>query len=313
MKMRSRLTLALAAGMALALPVSAGVLVNDTWLDGTRTDPAAPVYSEMGVDSDSDGNLESAWFKGGGGTLDPVGPGGPLRGALGASGSSSWTTYFTDEANPVTLGAIGDNLKVTWKFKLSGLGTGNTSQNFRVAVVNSPAAARLSTEDAPASATYTGYGLFANMGPTLGNSNPFRLVERTNPTSSTALLSASGEWTGLSTTGAANGNPGYANDVEYTFEMSLTRGAGDSMDINLSIAGGNLNGTGLAQVIFNDVTPNGGSFSFDTFSVRPSDAATTASTFDTTLFRVVYTPIPEPATIGLAIGAAGLLLRRRRD
>src|SRR5437016_1305181 len=92
------------ASLALASMTRAGVLVNDTWLDGTRTDPAAPTYSENGVDSDTDGNLESAWFKGGAGTLDPVAAGGPLRGDLTAGGTSSasWTTHFTPEAGQVT-------------------------------------------------------------------------------------------------------------------------------------------------------------------------------------------------------------------
>src|SRR5689334_3970577 len=67
----------------------AGVIVNDTWLDGTRTDPAPPTYSENGVDSDGDLNLESAWFQGGDGTLDPIGPGGPLRGAFSSAASTS--------------------------------------------------------------------------------------------------------------------------------------------------------------------------------------------------------------------------------
>src|SRR5579871_2585169 len=51
-------------------------LVNDTWQDGTRTDPAAPVYSEDGTDSDGDGDLESAWyFTGTSGTSMTASPG----------------------------------------------------------------------------------------------------------------------------------------------------------------------------------------------------------------------------------------------
>src|SRR5688572_9848633 len=82
--------------------VTAAVIVNDTWIDDTDSDPASPTYSENGADADADGDLESAWFQGGDGTLDPIAGGGPgpLRGAFssGTSASSaSWTNYFTPE------------------------------------------------------------------------------------------------------------------------------------------------------------------------------------------------------------------------
>src|SRR4051794_1692217 len=109
----------LTATLGVGALAHGGVVVNDTWLDGTRTDPAAPTYSENGVDSDGDLNIESAWFQGGDGTLDPTAPGGPLRGAFTNStitSSASWTTYFSPEAGQITLGQ-GDKLRVTWKFK----------------------------------------------------------------------------------------------------------------------------------------------------------------------------------------------------
>ena len=113
----SRAAIAVAAAWCSASPLHAGVLVNDTWIDGTDTDPAATVYSENGVDTDGDGNIESAWFQGGVGSLNPVGANGPLRGDLGVGGTSSasWTTHFTPEANPVTL-QQGETLRVTWRF-----------------------------------------------------------------------------------------------------------------------------------------------------------------------------------------------------
>jgi len=312
MQPTSRFVLTMLASCALAGLAHGGQIVRDTWIDGTRTDPAAPVYSENGTDSDTDGDLESAWYLGGGGTLDPAGPGGPLQGILGASGSSSWTTYFTPEGAPVVLGNAGDELRVRWIFTPLTVGANNTSQNFRLCVVDTPSAARLSVDGAPGSSTYTGYGMFMNMSNgVLGNSNPFRLVERTNPTSSTALLSSSGEWTGLAN-GATAGNAGYTSNVEYTFEMSLIRNALGGLDITASMSGGNLNNTGLASLAFTDSTPNGGSYSFDTFSIRPSDAATTAAQFNTRLFEVQFNPIPEPATLGALAMTAVLFARRRQ-
>ena len=115
--------LALAA-LGCASLASAADVVNDTWRDGTRSDPASPTYSENGTDVDVDGDIESAWFRGGGGTLSVVNanPGttpGILRTELVAS-STSQTTYFTPEASPVTLAAAGEQIRLTWVFSLSG-------------------------------------------------------------------------------------------------------------------------------------------------------------------------------------------------
>ncbi len=301
-------TLILAGTLAFAMHSAAATLVNDTWLDGTRADPASPTYSEFGVDGDVDGNLESAWYFGGAGTFAPVGPGGPLRGDLGAggTGSASWTTYFSSGANPVTLSNPGDTLKVTWQFTLSGLGAPNTSQNFRLALVNTPGAALLAGDGAPGSSTYAGYGMFMNMGATtLGNSNPFRLVERTDPLTSSALLSASGSWAGLAN-GATAGNGGYEAGVLYTYLMELSLNDSGGLNILSSMTGGTLlNNTGSASVSFTDTTPN--STSFNTFSIRPSSATGTAQIFDTSLFKVELTQVPEPAASAL-LGLGGLLL-----
>src|SRR3954465_5877701 len=76
------------------------ILVNDTWKDGNDLEPMSNnmLYAEnngiVGNDADADGDIESAWFQGGSGTLDPVAANGPLRGTIGTS-SSSWTTFFT--------------------------------------------------------------------------------------------------------------------------------------------------------------------------------------------------------------------------
>ncbi|HRK30550.1 MAG TPA: PEP-CTERM sorting domain-containing protein [Tepidisphaeraceae bacterium] len=290
--------------------LQADVLVNDTWRDGTDGDPAAPVYSEAGVDADADGDLESAWYQGGAGSLDPVGANGPLRGDLGVGGTSSasWTSYFTAEGSEVNL-AQGERVRVTWNFALSGVNNSNTSQNFRVALVDSPAAARLAANGAPGSGAYTGYGMFMNMGGTLGNANPFRLMERSG--ASGALLSGSGDWSPLAN-GATSGNAGYAAGVEYSFIMDILRNGSDAMEINVSMTGGNLNNSGTAAVSFTDPTANNGAYSFDTFAIRPSGATTTAAVFDTSLFKVEYFPIPEPTTLSLLAGVAAMAVRRRR-
>ncbi len=294
------------AMLTLTATTQGAILVNDRWADGTDSDPASPTYSEMGVDSDTDTDLESAWFQGGGGTLDPAGAGGPLSGTV-STGSSSWTTYFTPEASPVTLANAGDSLTVTWVFTPRTVNAGNTSQDFRLAVVDSPAAQRLAANGAPSSGAYAGYAMFMNMAPTLGNSNPFQLREHDG---NGAMLSSSGDWLALAN-GAATGSTGYASDTQYTYVMSLTRNASNELDIRSTMSGGSLGGAGSVAVSFTDPTAN---FTFDTFTLRPSSANGTAAQFDTSLFRVEFAAVPEPATLSLFgfAALASLTVARRK-
>jgi pectate lyase len=292
MKYLRRIILVLMFGAAV--PGYATVLVSNVWNTGVRSypaynDPNSP-YSEMGVDYNASGDFESAWFNNGGTmTATP----GHLVTTVGST-SSSWTTYFTPESSPVTLAGAGDQLKITWVFTPSGVTTAGTSQNFRLAVVDSPAGIRLTTDGSPGSTNYAGYGMFMNMATTLGSSSSFQLMERSAPGTSSALLSASGSWTGLAN-GAGKSVTGYASGTQYTFIMTFTRNASDGLDITATMTGGSLNNTGSASVSYSDGTPN--SFAFDTFSMRPSSASDSASSFDTTLFEVEFIPGATPPAI----------------
>jgi hypothetical protein len=312
---------------------SAGTLVDDTWQDGERYQPAGPLfvpapppYAEnngvTAVDADADGDLESAWFKGGAGTLDPVGAGGPLQGTTAAGTSSTWTTYFTDmEGDEAELANVGDQLLITWVFTLEGVNVSNTSQDFRLAVVDSPGN-RMTANGAPGSAAYKGYGMFANMGQTLDHSRPWDVMRRTAPATSSALLSASGSWTSTGDNGTDDGtrlNTGYADDVEYTFTFLAERLAGDQLQVTMRMDEGDrevgmLDNKGWLLGYYTDLTP--ASFLFDTFSVRPSKSEGSAAVFDTSLFKVEIIPfiVPEPASLVLLSlgGLAMLVLRRRR-
>jgi len=187
------LTFVLLFGMVLS--GHATVLVSNVWNTAVRTYPAyndtnSP-YSEMGVDYNASGDFESAWFNGGGGTM--TSSIGHLVTTV-TSSSSSWTTYFTTESSPVTLSGAGDELKITWIFTPSGVATSGTSQNFRLAVVDSPSAARLTSDGSPGSSTYAGYAMFMNMATTLGSSSSFQLMDRNAPGTSSALLSSRRHW-----------------------------------------------------------------------------------------------------------------------
>ncbi len=306
------LTLAAAFGVVSSVRGDYPYLVNDTWLDGTRTDPASPTYAEnnglWGSDADGDGNLESLWYRGGTGTtLAPVAAGGPLRAVMGSS-SGSFTTYFTPTATPVTLANPGNKLTITWVFTPTGVSVANTSQAFDLAVVLTPSASRLTAENSPGSAAYLGYAMYMNMAQTLGNSNPFQLRRWASPGSANNLLSTSSAWTGVGN-GATSGNPGYSSGTQYTYRMTLTRNGAGGLDVVSTMTGGSLNGTGTATVSYTDTTASQG-FSFDTFALRPNSAANSASQFDTSLFQVEF--VPEPSTLALAgVGVLGLALWRR--
>jgi hypothetical protein len=308
------------AFLALASSASAaGMLVNDTWQDGNRNQPDAPAnlvtYAEnngvFGVDADGDGDRESRWFRGGAGTLDPVGAGGPLRGTGFPTSSASWTTYFTDaEGNEVNLTNLGDALCVTWDFTIDGVNATNTSQNFRIAVVDSPS--RLALDGSPASAVYAGYAMFGNMGATLGHARPLDLMSWAVPGGANNLLSTSAAWASSAFDGT-NGNPGYANGVAYTYKFMAQRVAG-GLSVSMSITGAGLDGAannGMSASIL-DASPD--SYKFDTFSLRPSSGNGTAQTFDTSRLLVeLKTPfVPEPGSLALfGLGALAIVTRRR--
>jgi pectate lyase len=269
----------------------ATILVSNVWNTGIRTYPAyndtnSP-YSEMGVDYNSSGDFESAWFNANGTLTSSTGH---LIGTMPDDGTSSasWTTYFTTEASPVTLAGAGDQLKITWVFTPSGVNAGSTSSSgLRLAVVDSPPASRLTSDGSPGSSAYAGYAMFMNMATTLGSSSSFQLMERNAPGTSSAFLSSSGSWTALAN-GAGKSVIGYANGTQYTFVMTFTRNASDGLDITATMTGGSLDNTGSASVSYSDSAPN--SFTFDTFGLRPSSASDSASSFDTTLFEVEFIP-----------------------
>lgn len=290
------------------------ILVNDTWIDTNRTQPTAPTYSENGTDSDADGNLESAWYSSTAANLtvvDDAVPGGDrlLRGTIAAASAISWATYFTPEASPVSLANPGDQLKITWVFSLTGLNAASTGQGFRVAVVDSPSGARISSDTTPGSAAYTGYAIFGNMrSGNLGNANAFAIMERVN--ASGALLSASAEW-GSRANGADTTTPGYTAGTPYTYTITFTRTVANELDINATITGSGLGagGNGLS-VSYVDASPN--TFTFDTFNTRPQTGNDTATTFDTSLFKVEFTPAcvsasvsVSPTNTAVALGQAG--------
>jgi hypothetical protein len=308
----------------------AATIVNDTWQDGnfnqpptTVTVPFTTAYSEFGTDQDGDGDIESWWAGQTSGAVSAAT--GHLTLTNNAS-SSSFTTLFTPAGSEINLASPGDQLKITWSFTPNGVNSASTAQGFRLAVVNWPELSggtglnRLTSQTAPgtpaAGATYHGYALFGNMRTALlGNSNAFQLLKRADTDASPqAFLSASGAWTATGLTNSTTNNastPGYTDLAPLTFVMTFTHNASNGIDVTATMTGAGL-GAGNQGFLFQsatDATPNG--FLFDTFGIRPSTNADTASSFDTTNFKVEFIPVPEPSAL-VSLAAIGILSRRRR-
>jgi hypothetical protein len=309
MKCSTSLLLPVVAACSVALSSYGGTVVSDTWNDNDRTDPAQPVYSEMGTDADLDGNIESLWYRGGSGTLTTTA--GHLIGGVAAS-SGSWSTWFTTPGNYLTLVNPGDQIKVTWNFSMSGLNAGNANQGLRLALANSSAITRRTSDNSPADGAYAGYSQMMNVAPTLNQANPFQLLERNSTSATGGFLSSSGNWTGLANNGAT-GDAGYAAGTAYSFVMTLTLGAGGALDIVSTMSGTGLGpgGVGYLTTSYSDLTPS--TLQYDLFGLRPATSSALATTVDTTLFQVEF--IPEPSTfalIGLGLLSLGFGYRRSR-
>jgi hypothetical protein len=258
-----------------------------------------------------DGNLESVWYRSGTGSSTTMSAGHMINSA-GAAASMSLTTYFAPDATAVTLNNVGDRLALTWVFTPTGVtttGTGN--QDMRLAIADS--GSRLTGDATPANQVYTGYGLFFNMrAGTLGNTAAMRVMEWAVPGGANNLLSTSGAWAADATAPAVvDTTPGYTSGNTYTLYWSITKtAAGADIYQSITDSGGTLDGDGVLDLSYSDVTPQ--ALSFDTFAIRPQTPEVSATSFDTTLFKVDLIPVPEPTVRVLVSAGAVLLIGAKR-
>lgn len=258
---------------ALAWCVSATVLVDDTWADGTRTNTNLP--------------HESAWHASTASSLTAATN--VMIGAIPATSSRTWWTYFTaNAATPAAL-STGETLRVTLEFAPSGVAPLNANTSLRFGVFDSRAGSRtLADGAAPAGAGIKGYALFMNFGSVLTN-HPLRIVERTN-TGSASLIAGLGDYALLGAGGGVTGAPGFSNDVPYTLQFSARRNA-DSVLVTGTLF--DTNGWSISQAAA-DIT--GMTASFDTFVIFSPRANESATTFRFTRFKVEK--LPAGATDG---------------
>jgi len=301
----------------------AGVLVNDSWTDGDRTNTALPTDSATFVGaSTSDGGSV---------TVVP----GALKNLMGTSSRKNWTYFTSDLSNPdgnlphnaVTHLNAGDSLTASLSFTLpNGATAASTSKDFRFGLFTDPTDARVQT-DANSDggggtnpwADATGYAVQMPLNSTATNASPFQIVKRT--TSNTSLLGSSGAFTNAPTGGSVYSN---AANTSYTVSLALNMISASQLDVTATLMQGStvlatqtvsdtgaaFGGTAVAagglpgsQSIYRD---------FDQLFFRMSSNAE-AGEIDFTNWNVTLNSVPEPASLSLlGIGGLSLLSRRRR-
>jgi hypothetical protein len=290
------IAVALASGLTTASDAQTTTsLVNDTWIDNTRTDSEIATNT----DSDGDGDIESPWFNGSAVPATPATlevtagpPAGPLVGTPG--GGSTWTTYFKNEGSEVNLANAGDALEVRWVFTPTGVNATDAGQGLRFGLVDSPAATRLTSDAYPSippdGTNYNGYGLFMNMQTPNFGGRPLQIRERT-ATAGQGMLNNSAGWTTISN-GPNGGSPGYVDGTTYTLTFKLTRNEVAGLDLAARLEGEGLGaaGEGFLENLFTDTTPI--SFTFDTVGILAFPSNNTAAMFETSLFNVQLTTAP---------------------
>ena len=299
---------AVAAVFCYATSAHAVVLINDTWQDGTRTDPAAPDYLENGVDLDLDGDLESAWYRGGAGSdqafLAPVGPGGPLRLDLtpNLTIQSSVTTYFAPEATPVTL-AVGERLKITFVFTptlfpsegiimldpelpLRGRGHAGRRPHLDRCFAGRNYLHRLLHHDQRGSAEFRG-GQWPPVRAARADANPPLSVRCSPPVAS---------WTNLGN-GATNGNPSFTTGTQYTYTFEATHTAADELDLPTRMTGTGLDGTAWPRSLTSTPPPTAAALPSTPLRLRLNSGYQTFGVMDISLFRVELIPAAIPGDV----------------
>lgn len=197
--------------------------------------------------------------------------------------------------------SVGDTITLSGSFTSSG-GLGN--QTFRFGLYNSNG----HTTGTLASGLWSGADPNGWLGylvePGSAGGNVTQLNERANPNSG-GWWSGTGSSTIQSTSGTLNANAG-----TYAFNLTLTLVSASQLNISYffnETAGGTYATSGS----FADITPSVTSFNAAGFLLSNADGPT-PFTFNNV--DVTVTPVPEPATLGVAMlgGVLCLMFRRRK-
>ena len=263
----------------------ADVLVDDTWVDGTRSDQNLPT--------------ESAWFTSSASSLTATTN--AMNLAVGSSAVFSITYFTSNSASPAHLN-VGDTLVATLHLKFSGLAASPGSAGFRIGLfdyADSTLSPKRVTSDGSISGNNSlgngvqGYALFQTMGTAFTTNAPTDIRKRTNIADS-GLLGTSGDWTSLGIgPGGLGAFTGFANATNYVLQLTAQRTGTNSVAITVSWLNPT-NGASLTTTLTDNVASN---FNFDAIAFRPQSASASASGITLNEVKVELIPGATPPSI----------------
>jgi hypothetical protein len=273
------------------------VIVDDSWADGGRNN---------GADA-----LDTDWYSSTSSNANSIEVGAGFLGMVtGTSGRGIHGTFASQSL------AIGDTLTATFTFTTPATVTtsGAGGANFRLGLFDTTGHTLAQDIQSP-SALYTnlnGYMMDYDVSPTTSSTNiQFR---QRSAVGSTALLSATGDYTSI---GSGGGSYTIAANTTYTGVFSLTRTGAGSLDLYGALYQGAslLSSTTVSDV--SGIVNNIGLLAFHAnSSIFGSSSIVGAADNGIDFSNIKIEIVPEPSTLILTfVGLAGLVfanLRRRR-
>jgi hypothetical protein len=272
-----------------------GVLLDETWADGTRDDTNLPTESATWV---SDSGLVTVGV-------------GSFAFTQDGSSNRMWT-HFAADGSPVTM-SVGQQLVTTIKFTPTGL-YAHDKESFRFGVFHDSTSSQVnndSNDDGGGTgdpwADSKGYGVFLPLSNGVGSVSDNPEVGKHTGFSGTSLMGSSGDWTKDDlTSGDVIATSGEMHTI--TFELDYVSASQMDLIFTISDTGGMLS----TLTISDDGSTLGTdpiNTQFDHLFFRFSKAAETADVLDFHELKVEL--IPEPATM-LLLGLGGLIAIRRK-
>jgi hypothetical protein len=278
---RAVLLMAISCWLTLHLaPARAGVIVDDTWADGTRTNTALP--------------NETAWFASSANSLTNYAPG-SMTGISDLTASRTWLTYFT--TNPAVDLAVGETLKVTLVFIPTNVAVfaGGTQYGLRFGLFDFADGGTRATADGTfvggttgSGTNVTGYMLNQSFYTVFPVDGPMQFWARTNLPSGNLMGSTVNFYGQVGASGPAGylNAPGFVSGMQYTLEFSAARTASNSVTLSARITGTNLD-------LFNSfIDTNYFCHRFDCFAVRTGNATNSAASLTFKEFRIELSGVP---------------------